>query len=138
VRASDDPDACAAPVPESLLPAVPPRVTAAAVVAAAAVLLVPVDLVLALGAAVVGVLTGTLVTFMVIVRMLDRLRWHERVTIWEPTARLFRSMGHDPYVPQEVIESGRFRPAGRVRVVEYPDPYPHRSTKIIRVMQLDG
>jgi hypothetical protein len=91
-----------------------------------------------LGALVVGVLTGTLVTFMILLRKLDRLRWHERVTIWEPTARLFRSMGRDPYVPREVIESGRFRPTGRVRVVDFPDPYPTRSTKIVRVVELDG
>ena len=91
-----------------------------------------------LGAVVVGVLTGTLVTFMVIVRMLDRLRWHERVTIWEPTARLFRTMGRDPYVPHEVILTGRFRPSGRVRVVDYPDPYPARSTKVVRVVELNS
>ena len=52
-----------------------------------------------LGALVVGVLAGTLVTFMILLRKLDRLRWHERVTIWEPTARLFRNMGREPYVP---------------------------------------
>jgi hypothetical protein len=90
-----------------------------------------------LGALVAGVLTGTLVTFMIILRKLDRLRWHERVTIWEPTTRLFRSMGRDPYVPLEVIESGRYRPTGRVRVVEYPDPYPIRSSKIVKVEDLD-
>lgn len=91
-----------------------------------------------LGAAVVGVLTGTLVTFMTLLRKLDRLRWHERVTIWEPTARLFRSMGRDPYVPREVIESGRYQPGGRVRVVEYPDPYPLRSSKIVKTEVLNG
>jgi hypothetical protein len=85
------------------------------------------------GALVCGALAGSLVTFMVLLRKLDRLRWHERVSIWEPTARLFRSMGLDPYVPREVIESGRFRPTGRVRVVEYPDPYPIRDTKIVKV-----
>ena len=90
-----------------------------------------------LGAVVVGVLTGTLVTFMILLRKLDRMRWHERVTIWEPTARLFRSMGRDPYVPREVIESGRFRPTGKVRVVDYPDPYPMRTTKIITVEDLN-
>jgi hypothetical protein len=89
-----------------------------------------------LGAAVVGVLAGTLVTFMILLRKLDRLRWHERVTIWEPTARLFRNMGREPYVPREVIEGGRFVPTGRVRVVEYPDPYPVRSTKIVRVVEV--
>lgn len=85
------------------------------------------------GALVAGVLAGTLVTFMVILRKLDRLRWHERVTIWEPTTRLFRSMGLDPNVPREVIDSGRYRPLGRVRVVEYPHPYPMRDTKIVKV-----
>ena len=91
-----------------------------------------------LGALVVGVLAGTLVTFMILLRKLDRMRWHERVTIWEPTARLFRSMGRDPYVPREVIESGRFGPTGRVRVVDYPDPYPTRATKIVTVEELDS
>jgi hypothetical protein len=86
-----------------------------------------------LGALVAGVLSGTLVTLMILLRKLDLLRWHERVTIWEPTTRLFRSMGHDPYVPREVIETGRYRPTGRVRVVDYPDPYPRRTTKVITV-----
>ncbi|MGO8824766.1 MAG: hypothetical protein ACLQU9_05950 [Acidimicrobiales bacterium] len=89
-----------------------------------------------LGALVVGVLAGTLVTFMILLRKLDRLRWHERVTIWEPTARLFRNMGRQPYVPREVIEGGRFLPTGLVRVVDYPDPYPMRSTKIVRVVNM--
>jgi hypothetical protein len=92
----------------------------------------------ALGASAAGVLAGTLVTLMILLRRLDVLRWHERVTIWEPTSRLFRSMGNDPYVPREVVDSGRYRPTGRVRVVDYPDPYPIRSTKVVTVQDLDG
>lgn len=91
-----------------------------------------------LGAVVAGVLAGTLVTLMILLRRLDLLRWHERVTIWEPTTRLFRSMGRDPYVPREVIDNGRYRPTGRVRVVEYPNPYPIRAAKTVTVMDLDG
>jgi hypothetical protein len=45
-------------------------------------------------------------------------------------------MGCDPYVPREVIESGRYRPTGTVRVVEYPDPYPIRSSKIVKLEDL--
>jgi hypothetical protein len=89
-----------------------------------------------LGSLVAGVLAGTLATFMILLRKLDRLRWHERVTIWEPTTRLFRNMGLDPYVPREVIESGRYHPTGWVRVVEYPDPYPIRSSKIVKLEEL--
>jgi hypothetical protein len=89
-----------------------------------------------LGALVAGLLASILVTFMVLLRKLDRLRWHERVSIWEPTERLFRSMGRDPYVPREVIEAGRFRPTGKVRVVEYPDPYPIRSSKVVKVEEM--
>jgi hypothetical protein len=85
------------------------------------------------GAAVAGVLAGTLVTLMILLRRLDLLRWHERVAIWEPTARLFRNMGQDPYVPRDVIDSGRHRPTGRLRVVDYPDPYPIRGTKVVTV-----
>ena len=47
-------------------------------------------------------------------------------------------MGQDPYVPRVVIESGRYRPTGRVRVVDYPDPYPIRATKIVTVEELDS
>ena len=91
-----------------------------------------------LGALVAGMLAGTLVTLMVLQRKLDLLRWHERVTIWEPTTRLLRNMGQDPYVPREVIESGRYRPTGWIRVVDYPDPYPMRASKIVTVETLDA
>jgi hypothetical protein len=91
-----------------------------------------------LGALVAGTLAGTLVTLMFLLRKLDLLRWHERVTIWEPTTRLFRHMGRDPYVPRHVIANSRYRPTGRVRVVDYPDPYPIRSTKIVTVEDFDG
>jgi hypothetical protein len=87
-----------------------------------------------LGAAVAALLGGTLVTLMILLRKLDSLRWHERVTIWEPTSRLFRSMDLDPYVPRHVIDSGRFQPVGRFRMVEYPDPYPNRSTKKVTLV----
>jgi hypothetical protein len=83
------------------------------------------------GALIAGALAGTLVTLVVLLRKLDLLRWHERSSIWEPTTRLFRSMGLHPYVPRQVIIDGRFRPLGIVRVVDYPDPYPDRSTKIV-------
>jgi hypothetical protein len=89
------------------------------------------------GALVAGVMAGSLVTLIILLRKLDRLRWHERTSIWEPTARLFRSMELDPYVPREVIDSGRYRPVGRVRVADYPDPYPDRSRKVITVEDFD-
>jgi hypothetical protein len=92
----------------------------------------------ALGALVAGLLAAALATLMILLRRLDLLRWHERVTIWEPTTRLFRSMDRDPYVPRLVIDAGRYRPTGRVRVVDYPDPYPIRSTKIITIEDLGG
>ena len=85
------------------------------------------------GALIAGVLTGTLVTLLVVLRQLDRLVWHEQASIWEPTSRLFRSMGLDPYVPRLVIDSGRFLPSGRVRVVDYPDPYPDRTRKVVTI-----
>jgi len=91
-----------------------------------------------LGALVVGTLAVALATLMILLRKLDVLRWHERVTIWEPTSRLFRSMDLDPYVPRLVIESGRFFPVGRIRVVDYPDPYPDRSRKVITLEERDG
>jgi hypothetical protein len=87
------------------------------------------------GSIVAGVMAGTLVTLMILLRKLDRLRWHEKTSIWDPTTRLFRSMGLDPYIPSEVIASGRYHPVGRVRVAAYPDPYPDRTTKVVTVEQ---
>jgi hypothetical protein len=86
-----------------------------------------------LGAAAAGVMAGTLTTLMILLRKLDLLRWHERTSIWEPTTRLFRSMDLDPYVPRAVIDSGRYRPAGRIRVVDYLNPYPDRSSKAVTI-----
>ncbi len=87
-----------------------------------------------LGSVVAGVMAGTLVTLMILLRKLDLLRWHEQATIWEPTTRLFRSMGRDPYVPRDVIDHDRYRPSGRVRVVDYPEPYPFRANKVVTVV----
>jgi hypothetical protein len=91
-----------------------------------------------LGALAAAVLAGTLTTLMILLRKLDLLRWHERVTIWEPTTRLFRAMGHHPYVPRLVIDDDRYRPTGLIRVVDYPDAYPNRATKIVTVEDLGG
>jgi len=41
-------------------------------------------------------------------------------------------------VPRLVIESGRYQPTGRVRIVDYQDPYPIRTTKSITVEELGG
>ena len=46
-------------------------------------------------------------------------------------------MGRDPYVPREVMDSGRYRPAGRVRVVDYPDPYPIRANKVVTIADVN-
>lgn len=78
-----------------------------------------------------GVLSATLITLMTLLRKLDRLLWHERASIWEPQARLFRNLGMLPYVPRRVIDAGRFVPNGRVRVVDYISPYPDMSEKVI-------
>jgi len=91
-----------------------------------------------IGAVAAGVMAGTLTTLMILLRKLERLRWHERASIWEPTTRLFRNMDLDPYVPRAAIDSGRYRPTGRIRVVDYPDPYPERSTKRVTVEIMEG
>lgn len=89
-----------------------------------------------IGSVGAGVLAGVLTSLIILLRKLDQLRWHERTSIWEPQARLLRSMGRDPYVPRHVIEAGRFRPQGRTRVVVYPDPYPIMTNKVVTVEEL--
>lgn len=85
----------------------------------------------AFAAVTAGVLSATLVTLMILLRKLDRLLWHERASIWEPQARLFRNLGMLPYVPRRVIDAGRFVPRGRVRVVDYISPYPDMAEKVV-------
>ena len=93
------------------------------------------------GALVAGVMAGTLVTLIVLLRKLDRLRWHERTSIWEPTARLFRSIGEGSVRPSR---SHRIRPVPTrrpTRVADYVDPYPNRTRKLVTVEdfgQVDG
>ena len=36
-----------------------------------------------------------------------------------------------------MIDSGRYVPTGRVRVVDYPDPYPDRSHKVVTLEEFD-
>lgn len=84
-------------------------------------------------AVLVGALAGVLVALVGLLRQLERLRWHERVTIWEPQSRLFHSLGLPPYIPRNVIGSGRFIPRGTVRVVDYLSPYPDMSDKMVVV-----
>lgn len=89
-----------------------------------------------IGSIAAGVLGGVLTSLIILLRKLDRLRWHERTSIWEPQARLLRSMGRDPYVPRHVIDAGRFHPRGRTRVATYPDPYPVMTNKVVTVEEL--
>ncbi|MBV9041739.1 MAG: hypothetical protein JOZ68_12085 [Acidimicrobiia bacterium] len=49
-----------------------------------------------LGAVVAGTLAGAVVTLMILLRRLDLLRWHERVTIWEPTTHCSAAWGPSP------------------------------------------
>ena len=88
------------------------------------------------GSLLVGFLAMVLVGLIGLVRQLERLRWHERATIWEPQARLFRSLGLAPYIPRAVIEAGRYRPTGVVRIVDYHADYPDRSAKTVTEVDL--
>ncbi len=65
-----------------------------------------------LGALAAGVMAGTLTTLMILLRKLDLLRWHERVSIWEPTTRLFRSHGPGSLCP---ARGHRLRPVSTNR-----------------------
>ena len=69
-------------------------------------------------------MAGALVTLIVLLRKLDLLRWHERVTIWEPTTRplpeygprsLCSSRGHrQRSLPARRSGCRRRRPPGRL------------------------
>ena len=68
------------------------------------------------GALFGGAMAAVLVTFTLLLIRLDRLRWQEQTWIWAPIERLFRNLGFVPYVPASVVEAGRYRPKGEVRL----------------------
>lgn len=84
-------------------------------------------------ASVLGaVLVASLAGLMVVLRHLDDYRWQEGDAIWKPLHTLFLSLDLLPYYPRIAVESGRLTPPdGRLRLVDYPFPYPDMTDKVI-------
>lgn len=79
-----------------------------------------------------GVLVASLGGVMVVLRHLDDFRWQEGDAIWKPLHTLFLSLDLVPYYPRIALTSGRLDPpSGRLRLVDYPFPYPEMTNKII-------
>lgn len=79
-----------------------------------------------------GILVASLAGVMVVLRHLDDFRWQEGDAIWKPLHTLFLSLDLAPYYPRAAVLSGRLDPpTGRIRLVDYPFPYPDMADKTI-------
>lgn len=78
----------------------------------------------------------TMVTMLLVLRMLEDFRWKEKTRIWDPLARNFESIGLLPYYPYALIQTKRIKPRpGKVRVAKYPHPYPDMTGKVVEIME---
>ena len=86
----------------------------------------------------ITVLLGTsLVLFLLILRELDNLSWKEGSWIWYPLAQLFIELDLIPYIPKAILDKKKIslKKGVAYRVVEYPNPYPDFSDKIIKIIK---
>lgn len=82
-----------------------------------------------------ALLASASIILVFVLRDLDSLRWKEQSAIWEPLNSLFISLNLLPYYPKEVINRRgvQLTRGQEMRVVEYPDPYPEMTHKIVTV-----
>lgn len=79
-----------------------------------------------------GVLMAALAGILMLLAYLDDFRWQEGSAIWLPLHNLFLSLDLIPYYPGVVVEGGRFDPpTGRIRLADYPNPYPDMRDKVV-------
>jgi hypothetical protein len=87
------------------------------------------------GSLLVAMLSATLAVFVAILWKVDHLRWQEGEWIWKPLDRLFRNIGRLPYYPKPLLEEKRASPVGRIRVADYPQPYPEVEGKVVEEVE---
>ncbi|HIH24974.1 TPA: hypothetical protein HA251_08125 [Candidatus Woesearchaeota archaeon] len=94
--------------------------------------------------AIVTVVSGALVLFLLILKELDSLQWHERSWIWNPLSSLFLDLDLLPYFPDDVFTTKRlslnevhvFSGVKRIRIAHYPNPYPDNTGKRVDIVDL--
>ncbi len=91
----------------------------------------------------VSIITTTLlssaaITLVFVLKDLDSLRWKEEYGIWDPLGDLFLELDLLPYYPKTVLDTGRTRlkKGQKVRIAEYPNPYPDITGKKIKIIEV--
>ncbi len=83
-------------------------------------------------------LSTAAITLVFVLRDLDNLRWKEEYGIWDPIGDLFRELDLLPYYPKTVLDIGRIRlkKGQKVRIAEYPNPYPDMTGKKVKTVEV--
>ncbi len=91
----------------------------------------------------VSIVTTTLlstatITLVFVLRDFNSLRWKEEYGIWDPLGDLFRELDLLPYYPRAVLNEKRVKleKGQKVRIVEYPNPYPDMTGKEVKVVEV--
>ena len=90
---------------------------------------------------VVAFISTTLILLLLVLYELDTLLWQERNWIWEPLSELFVELDLIPYFPEPVIKRinlKKIEDLKKIRIAEYPKPYPDMSGKKIKIVKFNN
>ncbi|HSX18108.1 MAG TPA: hypothetical protein VLE51_02015 [Candidatus Saccharimonadales bacterium] len=88
----------------------------------------------------ITILASALILLVLVLRDLNNLKWQKGIWTWKPLHNLFVNMDLLPYYPRIIVEIGEAKiPSGeKVRLADYPNPYPDMTDKVINVEEYDG
>lgn len=80
-------------------------------------------------------ISTALVMLIIVLHGLDTLSWKEEKWFWVPLEELFLGLDLLPYYPKILVDTKRLRlsKGQKVRLADYPNPYPDISDKIVTV-----
>lgn len=88
----------------------------------------------------ITILASSLILLVLVLRDLNDLKWQKGIWTWKPLHSLFVNLDLLPYYPRIIVDIGEAKiPSGeKVRLADYPNPYPDMSNKTIKVEEYDG
>jgi len=90
---------------------------------------------------VLSIFTSAISLLFFILSEIESLGWQESNWIWEPLVNLFLELKLLPYFPKGIIKKkrvniGKLVKTNKIRIAEYPFPYPNMKGKIIKIISI--
>ena len=80
------------------------------------------------------VLASASLLLVLVLRDYDNLKWQKDAWTWKPLHNLFHDLGLVPYYPRRIVEikEARIPEGDKVRLANYPNPYPDMTDKVVK------